>query len=48
LHYNPVADVRIAAAPQPDPQPPTAEEAARILNAAWRVPGISGRLCGWR
>jgi integrase len=44
LHYNPVDEARIPAAPQPDPQPPTAEEAARIMNAAWRVPGYLGPL----
>lgn len=44
LHYNPVEDVRVPAAPPPDPQPPTAEEAARIMNAAWRVPGYLGPL----
>jgi integrase len=44
LHYNPVEDARIPAAPPPDPQPPTAEEAARIMNAAWRVPGYLGAL----
>jgi integrase len=44
LHYNPVEDVRVPAAPPPDPQPPTAEEAARIMNAAWRVVGYLGPL----
>jgi integrase len=44
LHYNPVEDVRMPAAPPPDPQPPTAEEAARIMTAAWRVPGYLGPL----
>src|SRR5882757_2004224 len=44
LHYNPVEDVRVPAAPPPDPRPPTAEEAARIMNAAWRVVGYLGAL----
>lgn len=44
LYYNPVEDVRVPAAPPPDPQPPTAEEAARIMNAAWRIPGYLGPL----
>jgi hypothetical protein len=48
LHYNPVEDVRVPAAPPPDPQPPTAEEAARIMNAPGASPDTLGRGCGWQ
>lgn len=38
VSVNPVEFVSPPAKPPPDPQPPSAEEAARILNEAWRDP----------
>lgn len=35
---NPISQAEPPAAPKPDPKPPTASEAARILNEAWRDP----------
>ena len=35
---NPMADADPPAPPKPSPQPPTAAEAARILNHAWKDP----------
>ncbi|MEW2507080.1 tyrosine-type recombinase/integrase [Amycolatopsis sp. NPDC047767] len=36
VSMNPIDLARPPAAPQPDPQPPTPEEAALLLNAAWQ------------
>lgn len=38
VSVNPVEFVSAPAKPPPDPQPPSAEEAARIMNEAWRDP----------
>ncbi|HTK67469.1 MAG TPA: tyrosine-type recombinase/integrase [Pseudonocardia sp.] len=38
VSVNPVALAAKPPAPRPDPQPPTAEDAARIINEAWRDP----------
>jgi integrase len=35
IAVNPAAEADKPALPHPDPQPPSAEEAARIVNAAW-------------
>ena len=35
---NPISQAEPPAAPKPNPQPPTAEQAARIVNEAWRDP----------
>ncbi|UPK76369.1 tyrosine-type recombinase/integrase [Nocardioidaceae bacterium SCSIO 66511] len=36
ISVNPVEDADAPSRPQPDPQPPSAEEAARLVEAAWR------------
>ncbi|WP_344314829.1 tyrosine-type recombinase/integrase [Fodinicola feengrottensis] len=35
IGVSPISQAEPPSAPPPDPQPPTAEEAARIINAAW-------------
>jgi integrase len=42
LTTNPIAQAEPPAAPKPNPQPPTAEEAARILAEAWSEPDYWG------
>ncbi len=44
---SPVGQAEPPAAPAPDPQPPSPEEAARMLNASWSDPDWA-RLSGWR
>jgi integrase len=39
LSHNPVQEARPPSVPTPNPQPPTAEQAARILDAAWAQDG---------
>ena len=36
LPFNPAETARIPARPRPDPQPPSATEAARLIEEAWR------------
>ena len=38
VSVSPIGQAEPPAAPKPNPQPPTAEEAARLVNEAWRDP----------
>jgi integrase len=38
VSVSPIAQAEPPAAPTPNPAPPTPEQAARIVNAAWRDP----------
>jgi integrase len=44
ISVSPIGQAEPPAAPTPNPEPPTPDEAARILNEAWRDPAWSGLL----
>jgi integrase len=44
ISVSPIGQAEPPAAPTPNPEPPTPDEAARILNEAWRDPAWSGML----